>query len=118
MRHFWDAAVDVDPGAAALDEGVRFPPCRQDALVVAFRDVGLRRVESAAIDSDTTFADFENCWTPFLGGQGPAPAYAMSRSEDARARLRGHLRHRLPRRVDGSIGLRSRPWGVRGSPAG
>src|SRR3954447_24940076 len=25
MKHFWDAAVAVDPGAAELDEGRRFP---------------------------------------------------------------------------------------------
>nr|BFE72149.1 hypothetical protein GCM10020092_054500 [Actinoplanes digitatis] len=27
MRHFWDAAVALDPGAAALDEARRFPLC-------------------------------------------------------------------------------------------
>jgi SAM-dependent methyltransferase len=27
MRHFWDVATAVDPSAAALDEGTRFPLC-------------------------------------------------------------------------------------------
>ena len=117
MRHFWDAAVELDPGAAGLDEGLRFPLCRQDALVAAFRNAGLREVGSAAIDIATTFADFEDYWSPFLGGQGPAPAYAMSLPEDARSRLRERLRRRLPHQPDGSIPLVARAWAVRGSLA-
>ena len=35
MRHFWDVAVVLDPAAAALDEGRRFPLCSPDALVSA-----------------------------------------------------------------------------------
>lgn len=117
MRHFWGAAVELDPSAAELDEGLRFPLCRQDALVAAFRNAGLRAVESAAIDIATTFADFQDYWSPFLGGQGPAPAYAMSLSEDARSRLREHIRHRLPHQPDGSIQLMARAWSVRGTLA-
>ena len=117
MRYFWDAAVELDPGAAKLDEGPRFPLCRQDALVAAFRSAGLEAVESAAIDIATTFADFRAYWSPFQGGQGPAPAYAMSLPEDARSRLRERLEHRLPRKPDGSIELIARAWSVRGSLA-
>src|SRR5512145_2376455 len=32
MRYFWDAAVELDPNAAKLDEGRRFPLCRPQAL--------------------------------------------------------------------------------------
>ena len=117
MRHFWDAAVELDPSAAELDEGLRFPLCKPDALVAAFRNAGLRAVESAAIDIATTFADFQDYWSPFLGGQGPAPAYAMSLSEEARSRLRERLRHRLPSQPDGSIPLMARAWSVRGTRA-
>lgn len=114
MRYFWDAAVELDPSAAKLDEGLRFPLCRQDALVAAFRNAGLQAVESAAVDIATTFADFQDYWSPFLGGQGPAPAYAMSLSEDARSRLRERIQHRLPYQSDGSIQLMARAWSVRG----
>src|SRR6185503_9110495 len=30
MRHFWDAAAALDPKAAELDEGRRFPLCQKD----------------------------------------------------------------------------------------
>src|SRR5438128_715466 len=32
MRHFWDAAAAIDPGANAADEGRRFPICEPHAL--------------------------------------------------------------------------------------
>jgi SAM-dependent methyltransferase len=41
LRYFWDAVAAVDSGARALDEGVRFPLCRADALTHLFRSAGL-----------------------------------------------------------------------------
>lgn len=117
MRHYWDAAVALDPSAAKLDEGTRFPLCRPDALEALFADAGLRDVATTAIDIPTAFASFDDYWRPFLGGQGPAPAYAMSLDEPARARLRDRLRERLPAKADGSILLTARAWAVRGEVA-
>jgi len=114
MRFFWDAAVELDAGAAKMDEGLRFPLCRAEALSALFAGAGLRSVETAAIDVPTPFADFDDYWQPFLGGQGPAPAYAMSLDEAARTRLREAIRARLPARTDGSIALIARAWAVRG----
>ena len=85
MRKFWDAAVELDPGAAKLDESVRFPLCRPQPLANLFESAGLEGVKVAPIDVPTRFASFEDYWQPFLGGQGPAPAYAMSLDEAARA---------------------------------
>ena len=113
MRIFWDAAVELDPDAAKLDEGVRFPLCRPDALENLFANAGLRNVEVRAIDIPTVFADFDDYWQPFLGGQGPAPAYALSLSDTARVKLRDRLRNRLPIAADGSIDLIARAWAVR-----
>ena len=113
MRHFWDAAVALDPGAAKLDEGPRFPLCKPEALEQLFAGAGLKGIETKAIDIPTPFANFDDYWQPFLGGQGPAPAYAMSLDETARARLRDRIRERLPARPDGSISLVARAWAVR-----
>ena len=114
MRHFWDAAVGLDAGAAKLDEGTRFPLCHPEALGGLFTNAGLREVDVTAIDIPTPFASFEEYWRPFLGGQGPAPAYAMSLDEPARARLRDRIRERMPLQADGSIALTARAWAVRG----
>ena len=117
MRHFWDAAVDLNPDAAKLDEGVRFPLCRPEALTELFASAGLGGTEVTAIDIATSFATFEDYWRPFLGGQGPAPAYAMALEETARTRLRDRLRERIPLQADGSISLSARAWAVRATIA-
>lgn len=117
MRYFWDAAVELDPDAAELDEGVRFPLCRPEALAPLFTSAGLSEVEVVPIDIPTTFASFDDYWQPFLGGQGPAPAYAMSLDESARARLRDRLRMLVPSEADGSISLTARAWATRGRVA-
>lgn len=117
MRFFWDAAVALDPDAAKLDEGVRFPLCRPEALEELFRSTGLEEVEAKDIDIPTQFASFDEYWQPFLGGQGPAPAYAMSLDETARVRLRDRIRERLPIAANGSISLTARAWAARASVA-
>jgi SAM-dependent methyltransferase len=114
MRHFWDAAAALDPSAATLDEGRRFSLCRPDALEATFRGAALADVESRAIDIPTRFRDFDDYWRPFLGGQGPAPGYAMSLDEEHRAALRERLRATLPIASDGSIDLVARAWAVKG----
>jgi SAM-dependent methyltransferase len=117
LRHFWDAAVAIDPAARALDEAQRFPLCRPDALARLFDDSGLRDVGGDTIEVPARFVDFEHdLWPPFLGGQGPAPAYVAGLDDDARARLRDTLRARLPVAADGSISLVARAWAVRGRP--
>jgi SAM-dependent methyltransferase len=113
MRVFWDAAAALDPTTARMDEGVRFPLCRPEALEALFSGAGLRDAQVTALDIPTTFESFEDYWQPFLGGQGPAPAYAMSLDEAARTRLRDRIRERLPVQADGSIHLTARAWAVR-----
>lgn len=114
MRHFWDAAAALDPAAAELDEGLRFPICHPQPLAALFEGAGVRDVEVRAIDVPTVFHDFDDYWSPFLGGQGPAPGYTMSLGEAARAELAERLRATLPISADGSIRLIARAWAVRG----
>jgi hypothetical protein len=99
-----------------LDEGHRFPICNPQALAELFQAARLKNVEVQAIDIATDFNDFEDFWSPFLGGQGPAPSYAMSLSEEQRAALRERLRAGLPFALDGSIPLVARAWAVCGTP--
>lgn len=114
LRFFWDAAVALDPLAYDLDEGRRFPLCQPQPLTDLFHDAGLRSVEVRAIDAATNFQNFDDFWSPFLGGQGPAPGYVMSRNEEQRTVLRERLRQSLPVALDGSIPLQARAWAVRG----
>ena len=118
MRYFWDAAVALDPAAHDLDEGERFPICRPEPLAALLQDAGLGSVEVRAIDVATDFANFDDYWTPFLGGQGPAPSYTMSLSEERRSALRERIRSQLPIQSDGSIPMIARAWAVRGRVSG
>jgi SAM-dependent methyltransferase len=114
LRHFWDAAVGLDSTAAALDEGVRFPLCRPDTLESCLLAAGLEELQATAIEITTAFADFDDYWQPFLGGQGPAPGYCASLTTQARAQLAGLLRDTLPVQEDGSIQMTARAWAIRG----
>ncbi|HLO13446.1 MAG TPA: methyltransferase domain-containing protein [Anaerolineales bacterium] len=114
MRHFWNAVTALDPGARDLDEGRRFPICNPNSLTTFFQNAGFSQIQVRPIDVSTDFKDFEDYWSPFLGAQGPAPGYAMSLSEERRARLRERLYNSLPFALDGSIPLVARAWAVRG----
>jgi len=114
MRCFWTAAGELDRAAIELDEGRRFPMCHPTPLTELFVQAGLQSVAVTAIDVPTRFRDFDDYWSPFLGGQGPAPGYAMSLSEERRTELREHIRASLPIAKDGSIDLIARAWAVRG----
>jgi SAM-dependent methyltransferase len=109
MRHFWDAAVVLDPHAYDLDEAKRFPLCQPEPLKGLFQVSGLSQVELIPIEISTDFRDFDDYWSPFLGGQGPAPSYVMSLSEAGRSKLREEIRARLPIQPDGSIHLVPEP---------
>ena len=50
MRCFWDAAVELNPAARDLDEGVRFPLCQPPALAAAFEKAALVDVEVTPIE--------------------------------------------------------------------
>lgn len=120
IRRFWDAARAVDAAAAALDEAVRFPGCAPGPLAALLAGAGLSAIATRAIDVPTRFRDLDDCWSPFLGGQGPAPAYVAALPDDRRAALREALRASLPIAPDGSIALAARAWAVRATraPAG
>ena len=114
MRYFWDAAGALDPRARELDEGRRFPLCKPGPLTELFETSGLEDVEVRAIDVPTVFRDFDDYWTPFLGGQAPAPGYAMSLGKEQRAALRERIRASLPTSRHGEHHLLARAWAVRG----
>jgi SAM-dependent methyltransferase len=114
LRYFWDAAVSCDPAAQKLDEGRLFSLCHPGRLRELFEESALQEVETCHFDVVTHFRDFEDYWSPFLGGQGPAPSYVASLRNSDRNALQKHLQAVLPIAEDGSIKLIARAWAVRG----
>jgi len=114
MRYFWEAAAALDPAVLELNEALRFKLCQPGPLSELFSGAGLEEVEVRGIEVATDFDNFDDYWSPFLGGQGPAPGYAMSLSEERRGALRDRIRANLPNAPDGTVSLVARAWAVRG----
>ena len=115
IRHFWDAAAELDPAAADLHEGRQFPLCRPEPFGRLWTEAGFAAVSVGEIKIPTVFRDFDDYWQPFLGAQGPGPAYLATLPEARRDQIRELLRSRLPTNPDGSIPLSARAWVVRGT---
>jgi hypothetical protein len=113
LRYFWDSVVALDPDARPLDEGIRFPICQPDVLQQVCEQAGLRHIEVNGLEAAMMFADFADYWSPFLGGQGPAPGYVARLEVTERVALEQHVRGALPIREDGSFTLVARAWAVR-----
>lgn len=114
LQVFWEEAVALNPRAASLNEAARFPLCQTSTLTSLFQTAGLAQVETHALEIPTDFTTFDDYWTPFLRGTGPAPSYVASLDPHDRAALTRQLKRRLQTRSDGLIRLRARAWGVRG----
>ena len=114
LRYFWDTVISIDPQSHHLDEGVRFPICNSENLEKAFIKAGLTDVTVTTLDIVTVFNDFEDYWNPFLGGQGPAPSYLASLSEDSKEELRNRIFNKLPIESNGLIKLLGRAIAIKG----
>jgi SAM-dependent methyltransferase len=114
LRIFWDEAVARNPSIAARDER-NMPLCKPGELGALWRAQGLVQVEEQPLTVQTSFASFDDYWSPFLGGQGPAGAYVAGLPEAEREALRLRLRQRLlGDGPDRAITLQARAWAVRG----
>jgi hypothetical protein len=71
MWYVWDAAVAFDPRPNSSTTASGSGSSKPDLLRALFRGAGLSDVEVQAIDVPTPFADFDDYWTPFLGGRLP-----------------------------------------------
>ncbi len=114
LRHFWNVAMSLDSRAAEYDEGKRFPLCNPESLRDLFVEQGLGNVVVRPIEVQTHFTNFEDYWSPFLAGQGPAPSYVASLGMEQQLALKERVRVELPVATDGTIDLIARAWAVRG----
>jgi trans-aconitate methyltransferase len=117
MRYFFDTAILFDPSSAEFDDGIRAPICRPQALKEAFNSTGLTNISVKALDITTPFDNFEDYWTPFLGGVGSAPKYCVSLEDSVRNKIKVAIKEKLPTGPDGEILLAARAWAIRGTVA-
>jgi SAM-dependent methyltransferase len=108
LRHFWDAALELDVDSSIEDEGARFPICKKENLTQLFRAAGYVDVRCDYLEIETVFASFEDYWEPMTGGTGPAPSFVTKLSSSNVEKLRSTLEARLPRDGSERIPLRAR----------
>jgi SAM-dependent methyltransferase len=113
LRHFWDAAVALDPAAASRDEGRSMPYCRPEDLKHLWEAAGLQDVETWELIAEAGSSGFGDLWQPLESGVGPSGAYAAGLPAERRMSLRDELRRRLGA-GDDPFRLAARGWCVAG----
>lgn len=112
VDRFWKAASRLDPWSEALDEARRFEGCTAEALAGLAEVAGLGGIETRALEIETAFDSFDDYWTPFTLGSGPAPGYAASQPAEALAELKAALEAELAPK-GGPFVLPARAWALR-----
>lgn len=93
LRHFWDAALTVDPGAP--DEARVMSFGRAGETAELFETAGFEQVTESELTIAAGYRDFDELWTSFLGGVGPAGAYLLSLGGEHRTAVRNEMFERV-----------------------
>jgi SAM-dependent methyltransferase len=93
LRCFWDAANATDPAAPDEARTLRFG--RPGELADWLEDAGYADVTETTLAVASEYEDFDELWSGFLAGIGPAGAYCVSLPEARRSALRDELFRRV-----------------------
>lgn len=93
LRHFWDAALTIDPTAPDPERTRRFG--RQGEIVALFEGAGLEHIVETTLHVSTRYDSFDEFWSGFLAGIGHTGVYCVALSEEGRAALREELFRRV-----------------------
>jgi len=110
LRTYWDAAGALDPGGTAeLRETHTMRFATPETLADLWRSAGLGEVQVEPLVVEATYEHFDDLWSPFPTGVGPAGAYAASLDPEAQRELRDEFARRLGN-PEGSFTLSARAW--------
>lgn len=107
---FWAAAHELAGGVADEPRA----GTRAGHLGVLCAEAGLRVETDTRLDVTVAFASFEDWWTPYTLGVGPAGAHVAALEPADRERLRAACAARLP---DGPFEVTAGAWTVLARPA-
>lgn len=93
LRLFWDSALAVDCDAPDEARTLRFG--REGEITGLLDAAGFADVTETMLEVETTYGDFDELWSGFLAGIGPAGAYCVAATDPQRAAIRDELFHRL-----------------------
>ena len=113
LQTFWQAAREVVPSAPG--EALQFGTLHE--LAELGREAGLESIETARLDVSAGYQSFDDLWSSFELGVGPAGEFCTSLGPEMRKGLRAEYRRRLGD-LSGSFTLSARAWAVRGQVPG
>jgi SAM-dependent methyltransferase len=116
QRLFWDTAAGLDPGAgAARDRLFSARLALPEGLPRLLENAGLARLRHGSMTIRMDYSEFDDYWSPLLGGQGPVGAYATKLPADLRQRLKQAVRGAYCCGApDGPRSMTATAWAVRG----
>ena len=120
QRILWNTAAALDPEAGRTrDRLFSNPLSTPEGLRRLWLTAGLADVEVGSLTIRMDYANFDDCWEPLFGGQGPVGTFAAGLSLDARQQLKTAVRGAfLCGRPDGLRSLTPTAWAVRGLRSG
>ncbi len=110
LRTFWAAAASLDHSVAG--EPARLGTAEGDIAALLER-AGAVDIEQGTVSARADYADFEDWWSAFTLGVGPAGAHYRSLDDAGRAALRAAASDALGRPT-GPFALEARAWFARG----
>jgi SAM-dependent methyltransferase len=111
-RRFWDAALSIDPRAAAYDPGRKATICHEQNLRDALVAVGCTGIETRVFDDSGEFPSREAYWHAFDGRQGSTFEYLSLLTDEQRLHLKTSLLSTMS--PDGPVKLNIRALAVKG----
>jgi ubiquinone/menaquinone biosynthesis C-methylase UbiE len=108
LNAFWEAARAVKPDASRETTFGTLEELRE-----LWMARGLEEVEVGPLEVATAYADFDEVWSSFQLGVGPAGQYIVSLEPEAQEAIREEYHRRLGEPA-GSFELPARSWAARG----
>lgn len=102
LRRFWDAALAVGLDVPGPARALRFGGAGE--MTGLFAGAGFEDLDETTVTVGSTYAGFDELWSGFLAGIGPAGAYCTRLPDGARAAVRAEV-HRGLGSPEGSFRL-------------
>ena len=107
LSPFWTVVNELRSGGVRDESGL--PGSREGHLLGLARDAGLRDTESGELSVRVAYEDFDEWWTPYTHGVGPAGDWVAGLDPDERERVRVACAERLPQ---GPFEITATAWTV------
>jgi ubiquinone/menaquinone biosynthesis C-methylase UbiE len=110
LSTFWRAVRTVDPDSQGEHARVGV---REGEIADVLARAGLEDVQSGTLATSAHYESFEDFWTPFTYGVGPAGAHLATLSDEQQEAIRDECRRQLGE-PDGPFDLDAHAWYARG----